>query len=91
MTRQEQAQKAEWISVEDALPPSMGKDNDNVLIYTNNGNFFIGRYSAYSCMWFFGDVGDEDEIVAYWTHLPQPPILSNVGRTGKDEIEEIKK
>lgn len=62
-----------WISVEDELPPKMDKwtkASDYVLVYTNEGEWLIGRY------WHDGDgwsvSGFIKAKVTYWMEIVPP-------------------
>lgn len=60
-----------WISVKDRLPET----DDEVLMYTSWGGYYIGRYSYHE-----PDVWSSEEIyayddgeISYWMPLPEPP------------------
>lgn len=69
-----------WISVEEELPKEDGRylvvngvtKGQEIFVYSNG----IWWYNAYRC---------PNGVVTHWTHLPQPPVLSNSEKTGKNE------
>lgn len=72
--------KPHWISMEDELPPCNvfvltcdGQENENLLMLGGNGR------------WYDKAVGLHRNIT-HWCHLPQPPILSNSEKTGKNHL-----
>lgn len=80
-----------WVSVEDKLPPLRQRvlAYNGVTIYIAwVSDDFVWRTHKEHCF--------RTYPVTHWTHLPQPPVLSNFSNTGKDlkggeEWQESKK
>lgn len=56
--------KQEWISVEDRMPPALGK----VLVYSPILGVYMTCYTAYSPRF-------AEESVTHWMPLPEPPEM----------------
>ena len=58
------AQQSEWISVEDRMPPALGK----VLVYSPILGVYMTCYTAYSPSF-------AEPSVTHWMPLPEPPEM----------------
>jgi hypothetical protein len=72
-----------WISVEDELPK---RDelftHDSVVVLTLGLRTVLGFYNYDKGEWV------DNTQVTHWMPLPQPPVVSNSGNTGKKGGEE---
>lgn len=72
-----------WVSVEDELPPNNGGFSDEVLTYHHASKRYAVAMFCYISNCWFGC----DDTVTHWMPMPeQPAKLSNLERTGKNEL-----
>lgn len=63
----------QWISVDESVPPIVGKYlSQAVLVYSFDNSFSIGFYNYYNKHW--EKYGSNVATVTHWQYLPTPPI-----------------
>lgn len=70
----------QWVSVEDEMPPQMGRYSQYVIMLNRVGGHYIGCYDFVAKKWLDGHLEDVYMDVTHW--MPIPPMAEE---GGKDE------